>query len=183
VARLLARDPFGGPLPLEVGSVTVTVVDPGRVTLIAPYREDGAATRDRLRGALGLDWPGPGLAVEASGAALLSVGPGRALLVGGEAPDRAGAAVIDQSDGVAVVSVGGADARSVLARLVPVDLAPEVFVEGCVACTLVGHMTATLWARGEAVQIMMMRSMARSLLHELERAGRAVAARRRLAGG
>ncbi|WP_185020622.1 sarcosine oxidase subunit gamma [Histidinibacterium lentulum] len=177
MARLLARDPFGGLLPLSWGQVTAMAVDPGPVTLIAPYRASVGETRDRLRAELALDWPDPGRATGSGEAALLSVGPGRALLVGVPAPDLPGAAVIDQSDGVAVVAVSGADARAVLARLVPLDLDPVAFGEGSVAATLVGHMTATLWARGEALRIVGMRSMARSLVHELERAARNVAAR------
>jgi sarcosine oxidase subunit gamma len=88
------------------------------------------------------------------------------------------AAVTAQGDGIAALEVRGAAAEAVLARLVPMDLRAAVFPVGRTARTLVNHMAAQVTRVGEnAFEIMVMRSMARTLVHELREAAEMVAAR------
>ena len=176
MARLLARTPAEGlGLPLAVGRARLSEVELGPVTSIAPFAGRAAEVAARL----GAPLPPPGRAVAVQGGRLLWTGPGRALLIGGPAPDLSGlAAVVEQGDGIAAVMLEGDGARDVLARLVPLDLRDREFPEGATARTLLGHMTVTLTrAEPEAWEILAMRSMAATLVRELAEAMRHVAAR------
>jgi sarcosine oxidase subunit gamma len=88
------------------------------------------------------------------------------------------AALTDQSDAWAVVQIAGAGVEDVLARLVPVDLRGQVFKKTHVATTMLGHMSVTVTRMGPvSFEIMVMRSMAATLVHELQGAMRGVTAR------
>ena len=101
------------------------------------------------------------------------------LNVTGDAGDLAGlAAVTDQADGVAAVKIEGDAAEAVLARLVPLDLRAASFKRGHTARSLVNHMTASITRLGpKSFEVMVMRSMAQTLVHELTEAAEGVAAR------
>jgi sarcosine oxidase, subunit gamma len=178
VVDLIATAACAGLLPLRVGGVGLTEVDLGPVTSVAPFRGNAAKVGAALKKALGVGFPGPGEALTGKSGRAIWVGPGRALVTGA-LPDLGGlAALTDQADGIAVVRIEGPDVVAVLARLVPVDLRPSVFPEGRTARTLIGHMMASVTRVGpEALELMVFRSMAGTLVHELAEAARAVAAR------
>ncbi|MEL6839146.1 MAG: sarcosine oxidase subunit gamma, partial [Pseudomonadota bacterium] len=72
----------------------------------------------------------------------------------------------------------GAGVEDVLARLVPVDLRLATFKTGHTARTMLGHMSVAISRVGaQSFEIMAMRSMAGTLVHELETAMRSVALR------
>ena len=78
----------------------------------------------------------------------------------------------------ATVVPAGTSAEDVLARLVPVDLRAGVFKKNHVAKTMLGHMAVTITRTDTATfEIMVMRAMARTLVHDLDIAMRGVAAR------
>ncbi|MEL7025720.1 MAG: sarcosine oxidase subunit gamma family protein, partial [Pseudomonadota bacterium] len=107
-------------------------------------------------------------------------GPNQALVFGNVAPS-AGLAVIDQSDAWAMARVEGVGARDVLARLTPLDLRPSTFAAGQTARTMIGHMTGQVTALGpETYELMVFRSMAGTLVHDLKRAMGFVAGRSKL---
>ena len=88
------------------------------------------------------------------------------------------AALTDQTDASAVVRIEGDAVEAVLARLVPVDLRIGSFAEGRTARTMVGHMTASVTRVGPmAFEVMVMRSMAATVVHELTEAAIGVQAR------
>ncbi len=60
------------------------------------------------------------------------------------------ASVINQTDGRCVFRIGGPSAREVLAKGVPIDLAPRVFRPGDTALTLVAHISVHLWQIDQA---------------------------------
>jgi len=94
-----------------------------------------------------------------------------------QAPDLP-AQVVDHSDAWAIVRIDGTDAAAVLARLTPIDIRDGVFKNGHTARTLVAHMTASITRVGvNAYEIMVMRSMAGTLVHDLEQAAHNVASR------
>lgn len=176
MARLIPLTPFDGLLPLTVGPWTVTEVEIDAMWSVAPLAGQDKA----VSGALTTGFPAPNRMLTRDGARAIWTGPGQALVTG-ELPDLAGkAAVTDQSDAWAVARIEGEGAQEVLARLVPVDLDPAVFKRGHTARTLVGHMTASVTrVAPNAFEIMVMRSMAATLHHELDRAMTGVAARQR----
>jgi sarcosine oxidase subunit gamma len=88
------------------------------------------------------------------------------------------AALTDQSDGWTVVQVQGAGGADVLARLTPLDLRPAVFKRGHTARSDLMHMAASITRTGDdTFMIMVFRSMADTLLHDLQRAMEGVASR------
>ncbi len=89
----------------------------------------------------------------------------------------------DQSDGWTGLILTGAGAADVLARLVPLDLAPDAFPPGATARTELRHIMCALTALdGGGYEILVMRSFTGSAVHEIETAMRAVAARRLIGG-
>ncbi|MEM0937830.1 MAG: sarcosine oxidase subunit gamma [Pseudomonadota bacterium] len=145
------------------------------LTLLAPYPEQAAA----MGAALGQALPAPGTSLSTPGGAIRWMGREQALFIG-RPPNGLAAfgAVTDVSDVYARLSLGGrAAAAEVLARLVPMDLRPRQFAEGRTARTLLGHMAVHLTAMEDAVEILVMRSFARSAFHEIEEAMRSVAGR------
>lgn len=166
---LIAKSPCAGLLPLTHGAVTATEVDPGPVTLIQP-----------LRGGDLSGLPGPNRTANRNGARLLWFGRGQALLIGA-VPDAAlaqEAALVDVSDAYAWVRLDGAGAEAVLARLIPLDLRAAAFPPGTTARTEIAHMTGSVTRLDDGGFLLaVFRSMAATLVHDLQCAMRGLAAR------
>ncbi len=179
MVELRETSPCAGLLPVTLGSVTVEELTPGPMTSLCVFG-DASEMSAALEKAHGMGWPAPNRSTGKDGARAIWFGRGEVMLVG-VSPDaalRKAGAIVDQSDGWAVVSVRGAAAVDVLARLVPVDLRGSVFKRGQTARTQVGHMPASITRTGaEAFMIMVFRSMAGTLVHDLKEAMAAVAAR------
>lgn len=78
------------------------------------------------------------------------------------------AAVVDQSDGYAVLRLSGAKVHEVLGKLVSFDVHPQVFRVGDCATSVIAHIGATLWRLDAAVfEILIYRSFAASFAHVL----------------
>ncbi len=181
MVNLIANTPCAGLLPQSIGTVALSEVDAGPVTWVAPYAGQKRAVSDALKSAIGVGFPAPNRALGAEPRAIWC-GMGQALIMGAPCPDLSGAACVDHSDAWAIVRVEGDGAADVLARLTPIDLRDAEFKRGHTARTLVGHMTAGVTRVGaNAFEIMVMRSMAGTLVHDLSRAASGVAARARLA--
>jgi sarcosine oxidase subunit gamma len=128
-------------LPIEAGGVRLTAHDPGRLTLVAPFRGQQGAVSAALDRALGLGLPGPGETRTASAARASWFGRGQALVIGADIPGGlldGLAAVTDQSDGWTCLRLGGLGVAEVLARLTPIDLREPAFPPGTTARTLLG---------------------------------------------
>lgn len=180
MAKLIAKPAFEGLLPASIGEVQVTEIDPGPVTFIQPLKGREQQVSASLKQAVGSEFPRPGAAMTTETVRLLWCGPNQALLLGATA-QLDGAAVVDQTDGWAVVRLEGNDARDVLARLTPLDTRRDHFGPGQTARTLIGHMTGQITCTDEAdFELMVFRSMAGTLVHDITRAARFVAGRARL---
>ena len=179
MARLIASSACAGLLPRTIGDVTLTEVALGPVTSIAPFAGQTVAVTAALE-VEGLRFPASGETITAGPARMIWAGHGRALLCGVEPPLAlsAIAALTDQTDSSAVVQIEGDAAEAVLARIVPVDLRQTALRTGQTVRTILGHMTVSVTRIGPtAYEIMAMRSMARTLVHELEQAAIGVEAR------
>lgn len=179
-ADLTAQSPCAGLLPKTIAGCRLEESIPGCITSLMPYDGQTAALSKALGAAHGMAFPKPNRATGKAGARCLWTGRGQAFLMGPR-PD-AGlaefAALTDQSDAWAVVTLDGDAAETVLARLTPLDLRRSRFRRGHTARTLLGHMTGSLTRTGDmAFQIMVFRSMAQTLVHELDTAMSSVAAR------
>ena len=180
MVELTAKEPCAGLLPVQIASVTVEEASLGVLTSLSPFG-NASALSQALQDAHGCTMPAPGRSTGRDGNRCIWIGRGEVLLAG-PAPDAglsAHAAVVDQSDAWAAVRVSGAGSVDVLARLVPVDLREATFKRGHTARTLVQHMTASITRVGaDAFVILVFRSMAGTLVHDLKGAMEAVAARR-----
>jgi len=142
VAKLIARTACAGLLPKATGTFTLSEVDLGQVTLVAPFKGQQKAVSDALKSAIGVGFPAPNRML-GTGPRMLWCGKGQALLIGAQCPDLP-AGCVDQADGFATVRLDGAGARDVLARLTPIDLRKTTFKRGHTARTLIGHMTGSI---------------------------------------
>ena len=168
VVNLIAKSACAGLLPVTIGDVTLAEVDQGSMWSVSPFQgaeKDCVVALKRV----GIAWPEVGQ----RNANAAWFGLDQVIVFAQELPNLP-AAVTDQSDAWAVVSVSG-NSQGVLARLVPVDLRVPV---GTVMLTLVGHMTAHVTCVApDRFEVMVMRSMARTLVHDLTNAAEALAAR------
>jgi len=180
VVELKAKSPLGGLAPTTVGTVTLSEMDLGPMTSVAPWKGQGDALSAALEKAHGVGFPTPGQALFNGDVRAIWFGRDVALLTGAT-PDAGlsdHGALTDQSDAWTALGLSGAGAEDVLARHVPVDLRAAQFGPGTTARTELAHMAAsvTLLEDG-AFLVMVFRSMAQTLLHDLKSAMEAVAAR------
>ncbi len=178
--KLIAKSPCAGLLPLTIGDVTLTEEEAGAMTVLTPRKGKAEAAAEALAKAHGPAWPEPGRATGPAGARAIWFGHDEVLLMGPD-PDKSlgqHAYLVDQSDAWAAVRLEGEGTEDVLARLVPIDLRPEVFKRGHSARTQLFHMSVSITRLPDgAFLILAFRSMAASLVHDLKRAMEAVAAR------
>jgi sarcosine oxidase subunit gamma len=182
VPDLIAKPPLPGQEPLHAAGCTLATLTPGPITSVAPFRGQEKALAKALK-ALGLAFPEPGQIVSAGAARLVWTGRGQAFLLGA-APDGLAphAALTDQTDGWAALSLEGAGAEAVLARIVPVDVRASAFPPGRSARVPFNHMASVLMRTGpETFEVLVFRSMARTAWHEVGAAMAARAARQRIA--
>jgi sarcosine oxidase subunit gamma len=157
--------------------VTIERAVPRSIAGIAAFK-DRAALRAAMQRVFGSATPtAPGW-IQAGDVTLSCLAPARYLATASRDADLPGrlaeslaglAAITDQSDMWEMFTVQGPGVRDVLARLVPVDLDPQRFPVGALACTRAGHLHVRLWRVGERVyEIAVMRSAAGDLLYQLE---------------
>ncbi|KUP92073.1 sarcosine oxidase subunit gamma [Tritonibacter horizontis] len=177
---LTATSPCAGLLPVTIGGLTLSEAVQLPMTLMAPFKGQEAALSHALEAAHGMSFPAPNRATGKAGARAVWFGRAQALLIG-PVPDpalAAHAALTDLSDGWAVVRLEGERAEDVLARLVPVDVRIRVFKRGHTARTELKHMMASVTRVGtKSFQIMVFRSFAATLVHDLKTAMEGLAAR------
>jgi sarcosine oxidase subunit gamma len=173
VADLIAKTPLWGQEPLALAGMVLAEADPGPLTSVAPFVGQEKALAAALK-PMGLAFPAPNKVVSKGAARLVWTGRDQAFLIG-VAPGDLPAALIDQSDGWAALSLTGAGAVDVLARLVPLDLR-SMAVGDCARSSL-GHMSMILIRLAEGFELLVFRSMAKTAWHEVETAMRMQAAR------
>lgn len=180
MVELSAKTPCAGMLPVTIGDLALTEVVPGALTSLAPLKGQITALSSVLKVAHGMDMPGVNRATGKGNARAIWFAQGQVMLIGPTPDARLAdhAVMTDQSDAWAVVRLQGSGADDVLARLVPVDLRGLVFKRGHTVRTELKHMMASITRVGSnGFQIMVFRSMAHTLVHDLKTAMEAVAAR------
>lgn len=176
---LTARSAAAGWRAKTIDGASLSEVAPEAITSIAPYNGAEVAVSQALEAATGLRLPRPGETLGDSAARVVWTGRGQAMFFGphpGDFTDQA--AMTDQSDAWTVLRLEGPAARDVLARLTPVDLRPSVFAKGQSVRSELGHMMVSISCTGkETFEIMVMRSMTKTAIHDLENAMSNIAAR------
>lgn len=163
--------------------------DPDLSATPAPLRSVVGITsfrdEDRLRAAIqaefGAALPAALRVVEAGAVSLACLAPRRYLAWGDRGdvlPARLAtllegiAAVTDQSDLRETVRLDGQAAPQLLARLLPLDLDPDVFQIGALAATRMGHVDALVRrVAAQAYELSVTRSHAEGLHHALQALG------------
>lgn len=177
---LVSKSACSDHLPHTCGPVRMEEVDLGRMTALVAFTPHKPELAKALSNAYGLAMPEPGETTETNGTRLIWFGKDQVLLVGADpaqALDQI-AAVSDQSDGWACVQLSGHGAADVLARLVPIDLRPVSFAPNQTARTLIGHMSGSVTCLGpDRYLLMVFRSMAGTLVHDVSEAMDTVVAR------
>ncbi|MFK7835373.1 MAG: sarcosine oxidase subunit gamma [Sulfitobacter sp.] len=179
MVELKEKSPCFGLVPVSYGTVTLDEIDAGHLTSLSAFG-GASGLSAALETAHGVSLPAPGRSVGKDGARCLWFSAREVLLVG-PAPDASlsdHGAVVDVSDAWAVVELSGAGAVDVLARLVPMDLRDGAFKRGHTARTQILHLSASITKLGpNRFMIMVFRSMAGTLVHDLKGAMAAVASR------
>ncbi|MEJ6479136.1 MAG: sarcosine oxidase subunit gamma family protein [Octadecabacter sp.] len=176
--NLIATTPCAGLLPITVGALILTEVEAGVITSVAPHAGQDKPVSAALKSAIGIALPAANRTTSKGSARAMWFGNSVAFVMGVAVPDVSGAALTDQSDAWAIVQLDGAGAEDVLTRLVPVDLRAAHFKKGHTARTMLAHMTASVTRTGaQTFEIMVMRSMAKTLVHDLSVAMTGVSAR------
>jgi heterotetrameric sarcosine oxidase gamma subunit len=137
------------------GVVIAERVGLGLATLAARKGQAGALAA-AVQDAYGVDLPESSVVAQGPAVSFIGQGPGQWLAVSETLPNDALArdlstrlqglaSISDQSNGRTVLRLSGACARDVLAKGLPIDLHPRVFVVGSAATSAIGHMGVQLW--------------------------------------
>jgi sarcosine oxidase subunit gamma len=146
----------------------------GIASLIAPEGGEAALAKV-VKTRFGLDLPKAPQAATSAARTLVWAGPGQWLFIAGDRDGFAGdlqalsglAAIADQSDGRAVLTLSGGKIREALAKGCMIDLHPSALPVGGTALTSVAHIGVHLWRAedgpdGAVFEFMVARSMAGS---------------------
>ncbi len=177
---LTAKTPCDGLLPVTIGPFELVELDLGRLTSLAPYAGMQKALSEALQSAHDVDFPAPNESSQNGDVRIIWFGRNTALLASSASTEAFAehAALTDQSDAWAAVTLKGAGADQVLARLSPADLRLTVFPADRTCRTLLGHMNVSITKTSDTeFLILVFRSMAITLVDELQEAMEAVAAR------
>ena len=174
---LVAKTPCAGLLPLTHGDITLRELNYGAVFSVSPFNGKSAAVSKALQQSIGAGLPDIGRVLAGASGEVIWTGQGQYFVRAVKLP-KLPAAISEQSDGWACVALEGEGAFDVLARLCPLNM--RTMEEGDVARSLVGHMSAIIIIRSDGVDLMVFRSMAATLVHELDRVMRSVNAQRGL---
>lgn len=177
---LIGKTACNGMASITRGTVTLSEVTGVAVTSVCAFKGQAKAVSKALSSADGIPMPAPNRSEGNSDLRAIWVGPDQAFFVGKAitANLEGLASTTDQSDAWAIVSLAGAKAADVLARLTPIDLRPSHFGVGHTAKTDVMHMMASITkTKEDTFEIMVFRSMAKTLVHDLAFAMASVSAR------
>jgi sarcosine oxidase subunit gamma len=179
VPELIAKSALSGHAPLTLLATTLAEGQAAPITSIAPFPGRMAQANAALA-PLGLSFPAPNTQSMNGNTRLLWTGRDQVFLIGAQAPAGLAdhAALTDQTDGWAILTLQGPAASDALMRPVPLDLRATAFPVGRTARAPLNHMQAILTRSGpEAFEIMVFRSMARTAWAELAEALEVLAAR------
>lgn len=180
---LVARSAFANWKPIHAAGLTVDVREDLTIASITAARGRAKDLNLAIKSAYGVELPRSPRRVEGKEIAFVWAGADQWMAI---APRGSGrdleielmpvtsglAAVVDHSDGRAVIRVSGRDARAVLAKGLPVDLHPRSFNVGDVAISHASHIGLVLWQLDEmpSYEIAMFRSFANSFADWLREA-------------
>ena len=166
-------------LPLKIGTVSAQEVQTS-LFLVAPFDKKLRQAATVLHAEMGLQWPETHKFRRTGASYAFWFDHAHIALMGIQPPARIlqYAAVTDVSDGWCVVDISGPNVRDVLARVTPLDMRVKSFKMGMTQRSMLMHMQACICCFGKSkFRLMVFRSMALTLVHDLAIAMESVAAR------
>jgi len=183
VVDLSPRTPLQGLLPVSIGTLTLSEKGTPHITAILPYEGKEETLATALKKAHDLSLPAVGRLTQKAGVRLVWSGRDQYLLIGNKPAARTlarSAALVDQSDGYAILKLEGAGMSDVMARLCPVDLRAAVFKNNHVAATELAHMPVLVIRIPKGVEILIGRSFGTTAVARLRDAMESVTAQQAL---
>ena len=143
--ELIAKSALAGVAPVTHGATVLAEGVVGTVTSVAPFPGRMVQVNAALE-PLGLTFPAPNAQSAKGDVRLLWTGRDQAFLIGAEAPAGLAdhAALTDQTDGWAVLTLSGPMAVSALMRPFPLDLREGTFPVGHTVRAPLNHMQAVV---------------------------------------
>ena len=166
-------------LPLEIGTVYAEEVETS-LFLVAPFDKKSRQAAAVLYAEMGMQWPETHKLRRTGASYAFWFDHAHIALMGIQPPVKIlqYAAVTDISDGWCVVDISGPNVRDVLVRVTPLDMRVKSFKMGMTQRSMLMHMQASISCFGKSkFRLMVFRSMARTLVHDLVIAMESVAAR------
>lgn len=181
--KLQALDEFDE-LRAEIGAVVLQVFHPGKIVSLAPFMDQGLAVNKVMVSTFGAGLPEVGEIKLAKTVRVMWSGHGQWFVCGDFDPvalvkslDEK-AAITDQSDAWVTFNLTGADTEEVMARLCSLDL--QQMELGQTARAEFAHMMSVITPIKGGFEIMVMRSFARTAIHNTKEAMTKLAAQRQL---
>ena len=181
--KLNASDTLIG-RPVEIGGAVLQCNQPLNILSVAPFKGQGMAVSDALKASLKLNLTAVGRVVTRKDIRIMWAGQGQWFVVGefdlGWLADALSeyAATTDQSDAWVTLTLVGADVDTVMSRLCSLDLSE--FVEGQTARTEFAHMASCITPVKDGYEVMVMRSFAKTAVHNIKTVMTKLAAQRAL---
>ena len=166
MVKLIAKSAAEGLLPLSGPGVEVS--EPAMELLTSLGDLGGLAAS--LKKTHKLEMPEAGGMTGSAGKRCVWFDLSHVMLIGPEPGALKGAAVTDQTDAWCRVLLKGDRVAEMLAYLTPLDLREASFPVGSAARTQVGHMSSLILRHEGGYELFVFRSMAATLVHELEEA-------------
>ena len=166
-------------LPFKIGTVYAEEVETS-LFLVAPFDKKSRQAAAVLYAEMGMQWPETHKLRRTGASYALWFDHAHIALMGIQPPAKIlrYAAVTDVSDGWCVVDISGQNVRDVLARVTPLDMRVKSFKMGMTQRSMLMHMQASISCFGKSkFRLMVFRSMALTLVHDLAIAMESVAAR------
>ena len=165
--------------PIKVGSIVLSEITSANMSTIQPFKNKTKTVSKELKKKFNLELPGDGKSSVAKGNTVMWIGMGQYLFVGNKV-DNISAAITDQSDAWTVVELVGVGSSDVMDRLCPVDA--RSMESGDVIRSLLGHMATIVRKTDLGFELMVFRSFSKTLVHEIERSMKSIAAQNKLKG-
>ncbi|CAH1653121.1 Sarcosine oxidase subunit gamma [Hyphomicrobiales bacterium] len=167
--RLAARSPLAHltrqATDMRAGqNAGLTVSECNRLALIgiSARLSDGGRLAAQVEAIFPMTLPDGPACAAAGGTTFIGIGPGQWLAAIEEPPGHnamaelslqlgSAAILVDQSDAKCVLRLSGPNARTVLAKGLPLDLHPRAFRPGCAAQSTIAHIGVLIWQVDDAL--------------------------------
>lgn len=169
---------------VEIGDVILASSQPENIVSIMPFKGRGIAVNETLKSLINIGLPTVGSVSSTKQARVMWTGHGQWFVVGSFSHQTLAnalseqASVTDQSDAWVVLNLTGADVHDLLARLCPLDI--STLGPKQTARSEFADVFASITPVAGGIEVMVMRSYAKTVVQHVEAAMRRLAAQKAL---